>query len=219
MIRGLRKPGELPAVCQGWPEGICRAQRNPGHKSNSLFPLHLLSCLICPQNTSQDSPNRVSESGMESSGLHGAVMLTVTPAQDLKELKGTDGIPGTASQIWINCHLPLCHSHFACFPLASPRTGWNTHQHHLFPTLPHLCCGCQPGGPWAPPEGSRDKTACHLYYRRRKAKWGGLFTLSKLFNFWACFSLHSWLLTLLKDYFCRVGLFLFTSVLYPFPNK
>lgn len=85
---------------------------------------------------------------------------------------------------------------FCLLPL-SLQQNWLEHTTSISSLL-HLCCKCQPRSPWAPPEGSQDKAGCHLCYRQRKAKWEGLFTLNKLFNLWACFALHCWLLTLSK---------------------
>lgn len=172
-------------LCQGWPEGICWAQRNLGEEINSLFPPPPLDLSDLPKESQPGSPKRVFRPRMESLGLQGTMMLTVNLLKTLKHLKGTNRILSMASWMWIKWQLLLCHSQFACFPLGSSRTGWNI---LLPPPVSHPVTHVLLAPAFDTPEGSQRQAGHHLCNRLRRAKWEGSCTLGKLLN------LGAWLL-------------------------
>lgn len=116
--------------------------RETQERSSTVFSLPTIWSVWFTHRKPARIPKRASRPRMESSGLQGTVMLSVKPAQDWTS-EETNSITSTASQISINWQLLLCHSHFACFPFASRRTGWNTLPPSPTPTLHTCIVGCQ----------------------------------------------------------------------------
>lgn len=149
--------------------------RETQERSSTVFSLPTIWSVWFTHRKPARIPKRASRPRMESSGLQGTVMLSVKPAQDWTS-EETNSITSTASQISINWQLLLRHSHFACFPFASRRTGWNTLPPSPTPTLPHLYCGVPASSSWRFPQGSQREARHHLCNRLRKAKWVDLYT-------------------------------------------